>query len=303
MRTVDPWEIAKTNPGILIGGISTLFIAIRILSVAHFDPETASEILQSGGAGSIILGTILSVMGTVLAGSLLIFLLSLMPRIVVAQSTKMSERPSDTSQDSERSFNEGFRTFLVVLVAAAVLALVPVTLIIIVVVIALFVLVSNIRAVRTLDKLASSDLHESSNGQEDQSANKGQTDPPPPPKPTAGTRPTSAPASLPSSNLSAVANSLLFVAAAYIVILAVTAPPWFPLEKLSIKNSQPVTAYVVSDSNGEMVVMLPRTRQIRYLDRSTIAGRASCEVNQSVFLKTLPQLLNSDNSKYIQCSV
>src|SRR5690242_3705180 len=126
MRTVDPWEIAEENPAIIIGGVSTLFVAIRILGVAHFDPETASEVLQSGGTAAIILGTTLSVIGIVLAVILMIYALALEYRIMAAHTTNMNEPRSGTLQKNKnkRSINEGFRIFIVLLVAAALLALV-----------------------------------------------------------------------------------------------------------------------------------------------------------------------------------
>jgi hypothetical protein len=66
-------SLVREHLPLLVGIISTLFIAIRILSAAGFDPETAYAIIQAGGAASVILGAALSSVGEI---SLIIALIS-----------------------------------------------------------------------------------------------------------------------------------------------------------------------------------------------------------------------------------
>jgi hypothetical protein len=63
---------------LMIGGVSTLLIAVRLLSAADFAPETAYAILQSNGTTAVIVGTLIPLIGpaaatlTVLIGRMLI---------------------------------------------------------------------------------------------------------------------------------------------------------------------------------------------------------------------------------------
>jgi hypothetical protein len=61
---VSDW---KEHLGLLLGAISTVFIAIRILSLAHFNPETAYGILQAGGTAAVIVGALLPSVGIISA--------------------------------------------------------------------------------------------------------------------------------------------------------------------------------------------------------------------------------------------
>jgi MFS family permease len=51
---------------LLVGASATIFIAIRLSSVASFEPETAYEILQANGTGTVVVGSIVSLLGPAL---------------------------------------------------------------------------------------------------------------------------------------------------------------------------------------------------------------------------------------------
>jgi hypothetical protein len=162
-----------------------------------------SEILQHGGTASIILGTILSVIGLVLAVSPAIFGFTFMPRVVVSQSTDMSEPPSDTPQKDGGNIHEGFLTFLVILGAAAVLALAPIVAVAFLALETLLVISINIQVAKLPKRPASGDSHKSSNSQKNQRVINDKTDSSPPERPAV-----SMSVSQPSSNLTVVTDLL-----------------------------------------------------------------------------------------------
>lgn len=53
----------RGNLPLIIGSVSTFVIVMRLLSVAAFEPETAYGILQASGTATIIIGTIISLLG------------------------------------------------------------------------------------------------------------------------------------------------------------------------------------------------------------------------------------------------
>ena len=50
---------------LVFGGVSTILIALRLLSVAKANPETAYGILQAGGTTNVIIGTVLSLIPSI----------------------------------------------------------------------------------------------------------------------------------------------------------------------------------------------------------------------------------------------
>jgi hypothetical protein len=50
---------------LVFGGVSTILIALRLLSVAKANPETAYGILQASGTANIIIGTVLSLIPSI----------------------------------------------------------------------------------------------------------------------------------------------------------------------------------------------------------------------------------------------
>jgi hypothetical protein len=59
MDPSEPSSSLTSHLPLLIGTLTTLFIAARILSAAEFDPETAYAILQAGGTAAVLVGVAL----------------------------------------------------------------------------------------------------------------------------------------------------------------------------------------------------------------------------------------------------
>lgn len=50
---------------LIFGGASTILVALRLLSVARFNPETAYGILQASGTATVLIGTVISVIPSI----------------------------------------------------------------------------------------------------------------------------------------------------------------------------------------------------------------------------------------------
>lgn len=59
---VSTW---KEHWGLITGLLSALFVALRILSAAKYDPMTAYGILQAGGTTDVLIGAALSLIGLI----------------------------------------------------------------------------------------------------------------------------------------------------------------------------------------------------------------------------------------------
>jgi hypothetical protein len=57
----------QNNLTLILGVLSLALIAIRLLTVAGFDPETAYDILQAEGTGDVIVGSLVSIVGLIFA--------------------------------------------------------------------------------------------------------------------------------------------------------------------------------------------------------------------------------------------
>ena len=59
------WANNLHTGALIFGGVSTILIALRLLSVANANPETAYGILQAGGTANVIIGTVLSLIPSI----------------------------------------------------------------------------------------------------------------------------------------------------------------------------------------------------------------------------------------------
>lgn len=82
---------------------------------------------------------------------------------------------------------------------------------------------------------------------------------------------------------------------------AVTAPPWFPTERLTIYHSRPVTAYVLSDSGRYFAVMQADSRKILYLPQQSIVSRALCYNKLPIAQKSLLEFVAPNRPGYSEC--
>jgi hypothetical protein len=83
----------RDNIGLLAGTGSVAFIAVRLLSVAGGDPETAYTILQSQGTATIVVGSLISLVGLVAVPVAIAF----MRYAYVHQPTDSNDRTSSYS--------------------------------------------------------------------------------------------------------------------------------------------------------------------------------------------------------------
>jgi hypothetical protein len=69
-------SLLKQQLPLLVGILTTLFVALRIFSAAAYNPTTAYGILQAEGTGTVIVGSLLSVIGIFPVWLFFIFLLA-----------------------------------------------------------------------------------------------------------------------------------------------------------------------------------------------------------------------------------
>jgi hypothetical protein len=69
----DLWKRWLDNWPIIIGILSVAVVAIRLLGVARGDPQIAYAILQAGGTGNVLIGTLVSTLGLLAIPSLAAF--------------------------------------------------------------------------------------------------------------------------------------------------------------------------------------------------------------------------------------
>ena len=50
---------------LIFGAASTILVALRLLSFARFNPETAFGILQASGTGTVLIGTVISLIPSI----------------------------------------------------------------------------------------------------------------------------------------------------------------------------------------------------------------------------------------------
>jgi hypothetical protein len=65
-RDAGPSSYLIPNLALLAGFLSVVFVAVRLLSVTGFDPETAYAVLQAQGTGSVIVGSLVPIAGLIL---------------------------------------------------------------------------------------------------------------------------------------------------------------------------------------------------------------------------------------------
>jgi hypothetical protein len=59
------WANTLHGGALIFGGVSTILVALRLLSAANANPETAYGILQAGGTSDVIIGTVLSLIPSI----------------------------------------------------------------------------------------------------------------------------------------------------------------------------------------------------------------------------------------------
>lgn len=263
----------KEHIGLILGTVSALFVAIRILSLAQFNPETAYGILEAGGTAAVIIGALLSAVGQI---ALIISMICVIT-IIIRRSAK------EVKYEAQLIF-VGILFGLVSIVTAPFLLLCLA---------AATIGIGWIRArssYRRLDKrvaevVARNDPAELNSAREELEKTREDA----------------------QQRMKAASFQLMIGAAIVLGLFTLTAPPWYPSEKLDVKGFHPQTVYVLSEDQNEIAVLNANTRQLEYFDVHLVESRELCSYGRSsvadalLNYESLPGLFNSFGPQYTKC--
>lgn len=256
-------SLLKQQLPLLVGMLTTLFVALRIFSAAAYNPTTAYGILQAEGTGTVIVGSLLSVIGIFPVWLFLIFLLTY-------------DGLTKKRQDSVRASFIGALVvlFLIGIFIAPVLGL---------------VLMAGVAAFEAWirgewrrnarkDRVARRKLPAELQFEYDRRiGNLVRTI-----RKRKSTIPTS-----------------VVIFAVLLIFQSVSALPWLPTEKVDVKGTGPLVGWVLS-SSGTFTSVLLTTGQIKYVATNLITGQQICiEFSQAPINITIPEL--TTRSVYPAC--
>lgn len=256
---IDEW---KEHIPLLLGAASTFFVAIRILSIADFNSETAYGILQTGGAAAVVVGALLDLIGPISVGSFFVSIYVIL------------------SPDAKAKGDEwhAVRTFICALLGFVALFTAP-----IIMVVSFSILAVSLGVTRRIARkrsrkqiaeiIARGDPDEISKSKSDRQK-----------KISRGRR----------RNKHVTLFGAFWVALT-VGLFAVSAPPWYPPEEIVVKDAHPITAYVLSDSNNELALLDAQDRGIKYVDQSMVSSRQICndESTRGLTYITFPDLISA----------
>jgi hypothetical protein len=65
-------------------------------------------------------------------------------------------------------------------------------------------------------------------------------------------------------------------------VTAQTAQPWWPSERVEVRNYKPITAYVLSVAGQDFVVLAAKPRKIEHVNSEDVVRRTYCDTNESL---------------------
>ncbi len=227
---------------LLVGLASAFFVAIRILSAAGFNVETAYGILQSGGTATVLIGATLSSVGVIcVAISAICFY-------------RYIEIPWDRLKEMTRQRQLNSIVGIAFGVASLFTAPVGLLVIIVLIVVAYFVLAYGVgpllnriqggpsdEQVRTAIARRDPDVMRQMLAKKERNERSARR-----------------------------WFKLTVIPLAYAIL---TLPPWMPAQELNIRGAKPVVAYVLSESETNLTILLVVTRHIEYIDISSVISR------------------------------
>ena len=225
----------RTYFPLAIAAVPTLFITIRLLTVAGYDPETAYGILQSTGTVAVVVGTTLSLIGSVVAfGAVSCFLLY---RVLRSEGNDSNTLPG-----------------LTVWAVAAILAITAICIAPVI-----WVALAGILFIWGLIR------------------------------------------EFTRQSIVAVmmgALSAIFIGAQFTA-------PWWPSERVDLRHSKPITAYVLSVSGQDSVILIAKPRKIEHINVNDIARRTYCEPHKSlidyIYINSLVAFIVNPKGNYPVC--
>jgi len=263
METSDLWNRWKEHIPLLIGAATTLFIGVRLLSVAGFDLETAYGILQEGGTAAIVIGAIIP-----LIGSIAVLVCSLSVEFFF-----ISDKAADRHYWAALAILTG-------IVSAFVAPLINILLISPAIVLVSFLPLMARRRSKAAEKVAASgdgDQIEQFKTKLDRQI-------------AAGER------FLKISGYTQLAGIAVIIA-----LTAINSAPWLPAMRLTVNDSQPFTAYILS-SGSEMGILLNNSRKVEYISSRDVTQEVLCSTGNDALFEPIPWLLNPSNqARYPQC--
>ena len=285
---------------LVFGAGSTVLVALRLISVARFNPETAYGILQASGTGNVIIGTVISLIPSIA----IIVALSLILVRVLSRSPKTDPRA------------EFARWMLVFLLALIGLLTIPFKYVVyvgpgILVFLGFIVaiLIIKIRAKRKgpasktgeTDSSKTGETDSSKTGETDSSktgetdsSKTGETD-----SSKTGETDSSKTGETDSSKTGETDSSktgetdswlqrdwgwtgtAFAIFSALLIALTVMfgvvfSPPWMPAERLTLNNNQTVRGYVLAQTSDGLTFMQANSRKITHYNPGVVIDQAFC---------------------------
>jgi hypothetical protein len=226
-----------------LGAASTVLVALRLISVAKFNPETAYGILQASGTGNVIIGTLISLIPSI-AIIVALYLISMR-----ALSPSVRTTP-------EAEFTRWTLIFMLALIA---LLTIPLRYVIyagpgILIFLALILAV----AIRTKRSVPASETGERSA----------------PASETGETRFLQERRWGKKGTAAAIFSAFLV---AFIVMLGVVAsPPWMPAERLTLNNHQKIIGYVLAQTQEGLTFMQAGSMNITQYEPGVVKDQVFC---------------------------
>lgn len=254
--------------------LSASFVALRIFSVAQYDPATGYGILQAGGTGDVLIGAALSSIGIIV------------PFIAEGAFILRHFLKGD---------NKGrvARNILLAVVTISVIVSVAATYLITEIVVSSSLVLFMV--VYRLDPWES-------NGADDQlpkvmilnSLDQRESNGADAKLPKAGSR------TLAGLRGRFWGGILTFNIVVALLTTTLNTTPWLPAEKISI-SGKPIVAYVLADSGTYTAILSAAPRRIEYVSSNRITGRNVCNYGQvSWETETILQLLTQE-PRYPSC--
>jgi len=225
-----------------VSAATTVLVALRLISVAKFNPETAYGILQASGTGNVIIGTVISLIPSI---AIIVALYLISMRVLF--------RPKTTP---EAEFTRWTFIFMLALIA---LLTIPLRYVIyagpgILIFLALILAV----AIRTKRSVPASETGERSA----------------PASETGETRFLQERRWGKKGTAAAIFSAFLV---AFIVMLGVVAsPPWMPAERLTLKDHQKIVGYVLAQTQEGLTFMQAGSMNITQYEPGIVKDQVFC---------------------------
>ena len=253
MDTSELWNRWKEHIPLLVGGATTIFLAMRLLGVARYDPETAYGILQAGGTTAIVLGAVISLIGAACPAVCALCIVRLLSLDV-----------------------KGRQGLILLATTLGILSyyLGPIEIILIMSALLVVSFIDRLRTIRSRRAhakiLASGDVDELKEHCESLDRQIAKLE-------RAG-------------KVTGMARLVTF--AIGVAVIAILPAPWLPAVSLTLDHGRPFTAYILSSGNG-LVVLTDDSRQVEYINSNDVTRKFVCTTGSDWLNEPIPLLLSS----------